>query len=245
MNEKKKAEEDQKMTELSAPAATTDAGKKKPAKTGSKDIKFGAAAPRFIGSQTSEFPSMEEAKKMKKGPRKDKKAPAEKKEPEAAETKPSEPVVMPTKFTNTKKKEETPAFAKLEPAPEEKEHTHAVELTSVPYAAEKAPREFAIAGLEKPKEPHEHKPYYNKPRRHEWDEERESKKELGHGGKREQHGKGGFKKEYKKDKERFSEKRGDKKEEKKEEKKEKKVTKTGDAVAKFTTVAPTGVSACR
>lgn len=230
MNEKKKAEENQKqLADLAAASSTEpDAGKKKPAKTGNKEISFGKAAPRFIGSQAAEFPSMAEADKMKKSPKKKgEKKPVEKKEPETKaedDKAAAEPAPLP-KFTNTKKKEETPAFVKLET--EDKEHSHAAELISNPYP-EKGPREFMIAGQEKPKEYREHKPYHG-PRKQVWDEDKESRKERA---KKNEQGKGGFKKGFKKDKA-----PAEKKDVVKE---EKKVPKTGGAVAKFASAAPAG-----
>lgn len=127
MNEKRKAEEEEKqMADLSS--VTPAEAAKKPestAKSSSKDINFGAAPMRFTGgvhATAAEFPSMEEADKIKTTPKKfeRKQETKEKKEPEI------EPAAGLPRFTNTKKKTDAPTFAQLEPS-----------------------REFQIAGQEK------------------------------------------------------------------------------------------------
>ncbi len=125
-------------------------------------------------NQTKDFPTMEEAGKPKKG--------AEKKtaeKPAAQENPAAEAAVTEVpRFTNTKKKDDKPAFAKLE---EQKEHNHEGELISAPYSGA-GPREFKVAGEEKKKE---FKPYHRGPHK-EWKQHDAPKDAAKEGPKREQ-----------------------------------------------------------
>ena len=114
--------------------------KKKP--KGRFDITFDSKPTPYFSasSQASDFPSIDEAKKIKKGPspkKEEKKFPAKVPEKEDA---PSEPMEMP-RFTNTKKKDDKPVFSKLESVPQD--HTPSTELISEPYS-DKGPREFNV-----------------------------------------------------------------------------------------------------
>eukprot|EP01022_Parablepharisma_sp_SALTPOND_P004508 TRINITY_DN120411_c2_g1_i1.p1 TRINITY_DN120411_c2_g1~~TRINITY_DN120411_c2_g1_i1.p1 ORF type:complete len:267 (+),score=36.16 TRINITY_DN120411_c2_g1_i1:25-825(+) len=136
IKQKKKAEEDQKMFAESSSPSSSPVKEEAKKKAGSKEIRFDM--PKGFTNTTNqakEFPSLNEAANVKSSPAKipDKKpAPAEK---------PAEaPQMELPRFTNTKKKDDKPVFAKLE---EQKELTHKAELLSTPYTAEN-PREFKV-----------------------------------------------------------------------------------------------------
>jgi len=142
IKEKKKAEEEKKLFAEQSPAskeAETDKKKEKPAQ--SKEIRFGSKPTSFY-SQTNEFPTLKEAAKIGSSPKKEeRKAPHVEKQP--TPEKPAEMSAEPPRFTNTKKKDDKPVFAKLE---EQKEHAHAGELISSPYVEKDRPsREFMVS----------------------------------------------------------------------------------------------------
>lgn len=115
---------------------TKEEVKKTPA---GKDIRFDMPKGfRNTSNQAKEFPSLDEASKVKYSPTKVSEKKAEKPEPVE---KSAEPIQMEVpRFTNTKKKDDKPVFAKLE---EQKEHSHQAELISAPYV-EANPREFKV-----------------------------------------------------------------------------------------------------
>ncbi len=132
MNEKKRAEEEQKqMADLTAttpePVAAPAAGKKK----STHEISFGAAPPRFMGTQAGQFPTLEEADKMKLCPKKPRQEHKEASPIEKPSAEFSSSSSMP-RFTNTRKKNESPKFSKLDQDPK---RTY----------EEKAPRDFEVS----------------------------------------------------------------------------------------------------
>jgi len=127
--------------EVQPPAKEDDKKEEKKKPKGRFDIDFDAKpAPYFsTASQASEFPSIDEAKNMKKpSPKKEeKRSPAKAPEKEVDS---SEPMEMP-RFTNTKKKDDKPTFSKLQAV--QKDRAPSSELVSEPYS-DKGPREFNV-----------------------------------------------------------------------------------------------------
>ena len=160
MKQKKEAEDNKKIFEETSPASTSPVKEEKKTTTGGGRFDMHFDVPKSYtnaSNQAKSFPTFGEESKYKP----DSKKGGDKKEADKpVEAAPASSELP--RFTNTKKRDDKPTFAKLE---EQKEHVHDGELIAAPYAGAN-PREFKVAGEEREKK--EYKPYHAKAPRKEF-----------------------------------------------------------------------------